>query len=588
VKSWAAAGTTEAFARLVEPLERGEMPHCIGTALADPLVPLRRLDTDVCRDAPDDGPAARGFAVIGLPLCCDGRTFGVMVASIPAAAAGDPEAEGLLIEAAGDIGFAMRGFELVAQATAAAKFLQVGMNRLETIIRSSPAAIYSFDSEGRVLSWNPAAERIFGWPTNEVVGCKIPIVPSDRWAEHLSRTERVFSGEEVPSIVTECVRRDGSRVPVGVSAAPLREVDGTVVGILGMGWDLSDLRMAELDLRRSEERYRDLVENLEDIVYAIDTEGRFRFIGSAVTRYGYSMEDLAGRPFSEFLHPDDLPAIGEAFARALAGETAPVECRALDKAGGVRNFRISARPTVEDGRPVGFSGVIVDVTDQKQMEARLAGQTQEILESQVVTIQALARLAESRDDDTGHHIERVRTFARVLAETMRESRGGDDELSDAFVQNLFHGAPLHDVGKVGIPDAVLLKPGKLTPDEFGLIKTHTTLGADTLAAVHQRYPKNEFLRMGMDIARSHHEKWDGSGYPDGLRGADIPLAARIVAVADVYDALRARRPYKEPFPHEKACAIIIEGGGKHFDPEVIVAFRTVEARFAEIRAKLED
>lgn len=151
-----------------------------------------------------------------------------------------------------------------------------------------------------------------------------------------------------------------------------------------------------------------------------------------------------------------------------------------------------------------------------------------------------------------------------------------------------HASPLHDVGKVGIPDAILLKPGKLTPDEFTVMKTHTTIGAQTLEAVRATYPRNAFIQMGMMIAHSHPEKWDGSGYPDGLAGEQIPLAARIMAVADIYDALRSKRCYKEAFTHATSRTIILNGSGAHLDPVLVDTFDHIADEFDRIRTFMDD
>ena len=210
----------------------------------------------------------------------------------------------------------------------------------------------------------------------------------------------------------------------------------------------------------------------------------------------------------------------------------------------------------------------------------------EISDSQLATIIALAKLAESRDDDTGEHIERTQTFCRVLAAQMRDNPRYTEQIDDTFVETIHHTSPLHDIGKVGITDGILLKPAPLTPAEFEIMKTHTLIGAKTLETAHGKYPGNVFLNMGIVIARSHHEKWDGSGYPDGLAGENIPLSARIMAVADVYDALRSKRPYKIGFSHEKSCGIIVEGSGHHFDPGVIAAFQAVAPEFAEILERM--
>ena len=210
-------------------------------------------------------------------------------------------------------------------------------------------------------------------------------------------------------------------------------------------------------------------------------------------------------------------------------------------------------------------------------------QVKEISESQMATIFALAKLAESRDDETRRHLERVRQNCCLLAAWMHGNSPCKEQISEQFIENILCTSPLHDIGKVGIPDAILLKPGKLTAEEFEVVKRHTVIGAETLEAARQMYPKNNFIHMGIEITRQHHEKWDGSGYPDGRSGEQISLSARIMAVADVYDALRTKRVYKPAYSQEETCRILFEGSGKHFDPMVIEAFRHLQERFDEIQ-----
>jgi putative two-component system response regulator len=216
------------------------------------------------------------------------------------------------------------------------------------------------------------------------------------------------------------------------------------------------------------------------------------------------------------------------------------------------------------------------------LEDLVREKVREISESQLATILALSKLAESRDDVTGKHIERSRSYCRLLALCLREDPRFRETVTDEFVENIYHAAPLHDIGKVGIPDRILLKPGKLTPEEFRIMKTHTTIGSRTLERVLEEYPGNGLVKMGITLTRYHHEKWDGSGYPDGLSGEDIPLGGRIMALADVYDALRSNRPYKEAFSHEKSVGIILSGKGSHFDPAVVDAFEACAAEFAAL------
>lgn len=189
---------------------------------------------------------------------------------------------------------------------------------------------------------------------------------------------------------------------------------------------------------------------------------------------------------------------------------------------------------------------------------------------------ALAKLAESRDTDTGQHLERIAAYSRVLAEQLRAIM---PELTDEWILNLQLASSLHDIGKVGIPDAVLLKPGKLTPEERTVIEKHPAIGADALSAILARQPTDELLRMARNITAGHHERWDGNGYPGKLSKEQIPLEARIVSVADVYDALTSKRVYKPAMPHEEAVKIIAGGSGTQFDPAVVEALRQSEIVF---------
>jgi len=204
----------------------------------------------------------------------------------------------------------------------------------------------------------------------------------------------------------------------------------------------------------------------------------------------------------------------------------------------------------------------------------------EILEAQMATIYSLVKLSESRDDDTGAHLERVSVFCELLA-NLRSIPKYRDYINDDYIDNLTKASPLHDIGKVGIPDEILLKPGKLTEAEFEIMKKHTTIGADTLKEVKKRYPNNKFLELGVNITLYHHEKWDGTGYPHGLAGEAIPLSARIMAVIDVYEALRSKRVYKDTYSHQESLEIIKQGAGTFFDPEIVDVFVQNQAEFEE-------
>lgn len=222
------------------------------------------------------------------------------------------------------------------------------------------------------------------------------------------------------------------------------------------------------------------------------------------------------------------------------------------------------------------------------LENRVQEQVQRITSAQVAIIFAMAKLAESRDPETGEHLERMAEYGKLLCKNLRMLPKYEAVIDDKYVDNIYAASPLHDIGKVGIPDNILIKPGKLTREEFEIMKKHSKIGADTLRVVNDKHPGNDLVRMGIEIAESHHEKWDGSGYPNGISGENIPLAGRILALGDVYDALTSKRVYKEAFSHDKSREIILEGRGTHFDPDVVDAFISVENEILTIKKRFVD
>ena len=219
--------------------------------------------------------------------------------------------------------------------------------------------------------------------------------------------------------------------------------------------------------------------------------------------------------------------------------------------------------------------------DRLETQRLVERKVRELSEAQQATIFALARLAEQRDGDTGEHLERVREYCRLLAERLGDASPYAPHILPEFVECIQHASPLHDIGKVAIPDSILLKPRRLTPAEFMVMKTHTVIGAENLQQVYNHYSGNAFIGMGIEIALYHHERWDGAGYPDGLSGRNIPLSARIMALADFYDALRSDRCYRVGLDHGRVRTMVLEGEGTHFDPVVVQAFLDSEEQFRQ-------
>ena len=223
------------------------------------------------------------------------------------------------------------------------------------------------------------------------------------------------------------------------------------------------------------------------------------------------------------------------------------------------------------------------------LEAEVDKRTREIRATQDVTIHTLASLAETRDSETGNHIRRTQFYVEAQGRRLCENPGLAAILTPRYIEMLFKSAPLHDIGKVGIPDSILLKPGRLSPEEFEIMKTHTTLGRQAIEHAEQLLGMQvDFLSMSKDIAQSHQEKWDGSGYPQQLAGDAIPLSARLMALADVYDALISRRIYKPAMSHAQAAEIIVAGRGQHFDPDVVDAFLAIQDEFQAIARRFSD
>ena len=302
-------------------------------------------------------------------------------------------------------------------------------------------------------------------------------------------------------------------------------------------------------------------------------------------------DDARGQHFNGYAELDD--GIHLIAARPLDGLSAILLVHQRE-----RNVRVAAQELVKPIKSIGFGvatlitllGLSVNSLILQKYENRLAGtnqrleqlvniRTKSLVKTRNAIIFGLAKLAESRDTDTGEHLDRIRRYVTILAERLAKT---DRSIDRDFIANLGLASSLHDIGKVGIPDAVLLKPGRLDDQERKIIEQHPTIGRRCLEAIQEQLGNDDFLEMARMIADSHHERWDGAGYPRRLQGEEIPLVARIVALADVYDALTTKRPYKDAMSHETARKIIVEGKASHFDPRVVEAFLATQKEFQTI------
>ena len=349
---------------------------------------------------------------------------------------------------------------------------------------------------------------------------------------------------------------------------------------------INQRKRAEQALKESEEKYRTILESMEEGYYEVDLDGRFRFMNDSTTRIlGRSRVELLQMNIRQLLAEGSGDALPEAFAECRRSGRPVKTCDCNFRRGeNLLHIEASVSPAENKAREmVGFRGMLRDRTEKKRLEMDLLESYRKLQHARSATILGLAKLAEYRDEGTGTHLERIREYAKLLAEEMAKAPRYRNYIDQRYIEDIYQSAILHDIGKVGVPDAVLLKSGELTGGEFDVIKCHTLFGGDAITAIQTQIEGRSFLNIGREIAYNHHEKWDGSGYPRGLRGHDIPLAARIVAVADVYDALTTKRFYKDAFSHNKARQIILNLKGSHFDPEVVDAFLALEGEFDRIR-----
>lgn len=354
--------------------------------------------------------------------------------------------------------------------------------------------------------------------------------------------------------------------------------------------NIKQRKKAEKNLLESEAKYRSILETIEEGYYEVNLEGRFTFFNNSMSRMLASpRSELLAARMQRYLAPTDAEQMEKIFAEIRRGEkpATTTEFEFLLKGGGKKNIELSVSLVTDFGSSAhGIRGIARDVTEKRMLERHLLQSLEDVKEARAGVILGLAKLAEYRDTDTGSHLERIREFSRIIAEEMAKHPAYENYISPAYIDDIYCSAILHDIGKVGVPDAILLKPGRLTAEEFEIIKKHSLLGGQALSAIDRQFKGQSFLTIAKEIAYYHHERWDGTGYPEGLVGDQIPLSARIVAIADVYDALTSKRSYKSRYSHEKAVAIILEEKGGLFDPEIVEAFLVHEKQFAVIRERM--
>ncbi|MGA2973959.1 MAG: HD domain-containing phosphohydrolase [Spirochaetia bacterium] len=446
---------------------------------------------------------------------------------------------------------------------------------LAQLFRNIGDPIISADLSGAITLANPSFYQLVGWDEGE----ELPNIASlyahapelDDKILRLAESDMVYNLETHVFTKTRQLRRvlDTSWV--------VRDEHGVVQGYTTHFKDVTYVKNLEARLKISERNYMVLFDTILSSIIIIDPFGKILNCNYyAEKMYGCRRDDIVTRDFNEVfeVHKKSLP-IQQVIALVDRNRGRYVETdvprRCVD---GTIKFTYASYSalTSTTGETIAYSIMERDLTERVRLEKKLQDSFQQIKDTQSAAILGFARLTEYRDMDTGKHLERIREYTRVLAIGLGKLPKYADYITAEYVEDLCLSSVLHDVGKVGIEDAVLLKPGRLDTLEYEKIKRHAQLGGEALRKVDQEIKRESFLTIGKEVAFSHHERWDGAGYPAGRKGEQIPLSARIVALADVYDALTSKRSYKKELPHEEAVKIIMSEKGTHFDPDIVDVF----------------
>jgi PAS domain S-box-containing protein len=303
--------------------------------------------------------------------------------------------------------------------------------------------------------------------------------------------------------------------------------------------------------------------------------------------FGYTAEEMIGSKITRLYQDDGVTAeVIETLRKQILekGGTLRANVRQIAKDGMELTISLAISPMIDAaGKVRGILGLGQDITEEARLHEELLTSYKRIQKMQRSSIFALARLAELRDEETGLHLKRMQSYCRVLCRRLTVHNKYSTIMTEQFIDDLVQSSLLHDIGKVWLPDSILFKPDQFNREEYEIMKRHCAYGAQALEQAADETEHDSFLSMGRDIAHYHHERWDGTGYPSGLSGEEIPLAARVVAITDVYDALTTKRRYKGAYTHEEACSVIIGDRARHFDPDLVDTFIEVEQEFRKIR-----
>ena len=514
--------------------------------------------------------------------------------------------------------------------------------RLAAIVNSSEDGIIGLDLNGLITSWNQSAEKIFGYTAQESISKPITLLlPSDRLTEESAILNRILKGESVGRLEAERVRKGGRHITVSLITSPIYDLNSNFVGVLKIVRDITiqkneaqalldankelafqntekARRAAELVIaneelayqnEEKEKRVKELVfQNEEKAKRAAELDiandekaKRVHELVVANDELLYQNEEKAKRAAELVVANEELVHQNEQKAKraaelVIANEEKAKRVHELVVANDELLYqneekakRAAELVVANEEKTKRVDELVIANLEKDKKASELNASIKETHQTVHQMLSSLNALALARDNETGNHIIRTQHYVRAIANRLFQMGQFMDLINGQTIELMFNAAPLHDIGKVGIPDSILQKPGKLTDDEWTIMKTHTTIGENILSAAHLQSDKaNPIISMAYKIAGSHHERWDGTGYPRGLKGEDIPLAGRIMAIADVYDALVSKRVYKPKWTYEEGIAEILSLKGVQFDPTIVAAFQLEENHFSEIALRHSD
>lgn len=444
--------------------------------------------------------------------------------------------------------------------------------------------VVSYDIKGKVINVNPSAMKLLGFKRKELKTASALYTEKDAFMFRVR--ELVITKSQLDQDV-QLKTKKGEVRNFHETIWPHFDNKFELSGFTAHYQDLSKEQLLRAQLSASQANYDRLFEQFASSIVIVDEVGNVVNMNRAAEGlYGWSREEMLGVPYDEYFSAGkDRPGIMEIIktTKERGGKHIDIGVSRKNRNGDMLFVYVTYYLIDLNGK--GMFALFVlekDLTTRIKLEKKLEESVYQVKETQAAAIMGFAKLTEFRDHCTGEHLERIKGYTRILAEEMKQMPEYSNYITDEYIEDISMSSILHDIGKVGIEDSILLKSGKLSAEEFEIMKHHANMGGDALTVIDKNVGYKSFLTIGKEIASYHHEKWDGSGYPEGLKGNNIPLSARIVALADVYDALISERPYKQAFTHEDAVDTIVKERSKHFDPDVVDAFISCSEAFFAI------